>query len=212
MGNEQPTSYDLPTGIESMEPEEAAATLSKIYADVGGNAKHPYSNTAHPQSKDFRAAVTRLHEIKNPEPEPQVNEQGEVLHNQYPQDVVDAMAEGLELRENRNAEVQAERIEQAESEMDLFEKASGTRENIPEDISEVELRVLTMRRLAVEGDFLNLNPRISKSLIELNAPPENRAAFEALCNLTNVNEKTKKKIYGVLIADIFENYKFKEGI
>ena len=211
MENEQ-ISYDLPTGIESMEPEEAAATLSKIYADVGGNAKHPYSNTAHPQSKEFRAAVTRLHEVKNPEPEPQVNEQGEVLHNQYPQDVVDAMAEGLELKENRNIEVQEKRIEQAKTEMDLLVKAGYERTTIPDDISARQVDVLIMQRMSAEEDYDNLRPLMSQNLLGLQVPQGVRGMFETFNNSTELDPTLRQEMTEVIIGWINKARKFKEGI
>ncbi len=74
MGTEQtPTSYDIPTGIESMDSEEAASTLRKIYSDCVTDESHPHNNPTHFMSKDFQAAISRLHEVKCGS-EPETNE------------------------------------------------------------------------------------------------------------------------------------------
>jgi hypothetical protein len=176
MENDQPTSYEVPADIESLSPDEAAGTLRKIYADAVGNPQHPHNVKTHFQHTDFVTAVTRLHEIKCPEPEPQTNEQGQELiaSQQFSQPVIDAMAEGLEIQAGENEAVQQklreglrQEIEQVNelipgSDIDIYEAC--------ENATPEMLEGYKMMRLLGQGDFASLTPLLLKDATKLGMP------------------------------------------
>lgn len=176
MENEQPTSYEVPTNIEFMSPEEAGTALNKIFADAGGNVSHPYCNNIHPQSKAFKAAVEQMYAIKRPESLKQTNKKGEVLIDscQFPQAVVDAMAEALDEKAGRDEAVQEKlRKDMREEIKKVNELMPGSDIDIDEAIEDAtpeKLEGYKMMRLLGQGDYASLMPLIVKDARALGMP------------------------------------------
>lgn len=212
MENEQtptPTSYTVPTISESLSPEEADTIIKEMQGAMIADKNHPLNKTIHPQRKAFMAAKTRLFEIKNPEPEKQTNENGEELiqSGQFSPEVIAAMEEGIELKENRNAEIQAKRTEQAEKDMDALVELDYERDSIPENISQRQVDILRMQRLNAEGDILSLTPMLTAQLRGLHQPPEIQQLFETFCTSTEFDTELRKTITEKIIGWINETRK-----
>lgn len=208
-----PTSYTVPANIESLTPLQADTIIKEMQGAQIADPHHPLNQTVHPQRKDFMAAKTRLFEIKNPEPEPQTSENGEELVQsaQFPPKVIAAMEEGLALKENRNVEVQAKRIEQAEKDMDILADLDYERGSIPENISQRQVDVLRMQRLNAEENFLSLTPMLSAQLKGLHQSPEIQQMFETFCNSNEFDTELKKSITEKIIGFINEAHKANES-
>ena len=188
--NNEIRSYDLPDVESITTPAEAAQALSKIYADVVGDPLHPYGNAQHPQGKDFRAVVTKLHEIKT-------SEDGGLLPMEL------KMAEILKTAAAEKADRQDKLRFECEQEFDRLEEFGFRRSELPDDIQDFHLRGLREQRMAAEGDFDQLVPLLEVDLRELRAPPDTQAAFRAFIQAQGLDPGLRGDIADTIVCWIY---------
>ena len=201
--SEQIQSYDVPN-TEGLSSDEAAATLEKIHTDVVANVRHPYCNKAHPQNKSFTAAVEKLYAIKNPEPKPQTNAEGEELiaSCQYPQAVVDAMAEGLEIQKQKQNDIYNNAVEIVD---ELVSKYDFEPIDVRDDVTESEVTAWRMQKLFEEGtpaSLHQLSTDMSAELKRLRTPSYIMEMYASFLNAKDTLGQLNKERYASIAKNI----------
>ncbi len=170
MENETPRSYKVPNTDECLSSDEAAQALREVYADCAADTKHPHNNPTHFLNKDFQAAITRLHEIKcGPEPEPQTNEAGQEVVNQWPQEHLEAMAGA----NNALAEKQAALVVEGNTLVDdMVANHNFERKEVPADVKPWQIRGWRLQKSLAEKDYSAVASGLQTELRQLNADAE----------------------------------------
>ena len=211
MENDQaPVYYDVPADIESFTSEQAGSTLNKIYAQAGADKKHPYSNPVHPQSKEFRTAVTRLHKIKcGPEPEPQTNAEGDELvqSSQFPPAMVKAMGEALSEKAGHDEAVQEKLRADIEIEVNeinsILPLADLDVNECVETATPESLEGYKMMRLLGQGDYNSLRPLLIKDARTLGMSAADISQIDLFMSAAVPGDQLSDEITDVLIRNIY---------
>lgn len=208
--SEEMKGYDVPS-VESLSSDEALSTLSKMDADIAGDKVHPYLTATHPQHRKFLETRTRLHEIARP-PDLQLSEGGSPLVSQYSEDTAQAMGDAMTGKADKEAKKQTERIKQAKAEADIIKTLGFETTAIPDDVSQRQLDVLVMKRMAAEGDYDNLTPIIGKQLQRLRVSAEVKKQFDLLLFSSEDTPALKMRMAESLIGYINDESRKREGI
>ncbi len=210
MGTE---SFDIPI-TDSVDATEAAETLQKIQADAACNPEHPYTNSAHPQSRAFKAAVEKLYEIKNPEPEAQTNREGEEVRGQWPPEHVAAMQEGLDEQAFKTEAKQEEMAKSIRSDVKIINQLMpGTDLNIDEVLENPTVSQMQGYRqmsLLAQGNYTELMPLLIADARTLGMPSEQVGQVRELLTTAQPGDPLSQDLVNVLIRHIHEAKKRKE--
>ncbi len=194
---------------ENLTVEQAQTELNKVLSDKD----HLYHTK--PGTLGRRAAqerVTKLFKIASPEPGHQMAEDGTEIVVQLSSKTTKAMGEAINVKENKDIEVQAVRSAEATDEMDKLTKLGYEREGIPSDISQRQLDVLKMQRLNAERDYNSLSPMIAKQLSKLQVPASIRSQHELLVNSTDFDSDLRERLTEQLISWINDAHKNRETL
>lgn len=140
--------YYLPSVGEDTTPAEAEQAIEAIKAEVGADAKHPYSNAHHFQHKKWVAVFTKLHEIKA--------KGGDGLSETTR--ACNAAMAGL-------AEKQNKLIARGEKQIAALEKLGIGRGNVPADLKDYDLKEYHLAIWRMQE--LNANDASPDALAEL---------------------------------------------
>jgi hypothetical protein len=189
-------SYELPEmDYESLSPDEADKALKVIYADVGGDPRHPYCNKSHPQNKDFVERVTKLFEIKA---------DGDT--RTPAQRDIDTICQGaLEQQQEKQNRL----VEEATKEAELLEGLGFDATSIPENVQPFQVAALKMQRLHTEKNYEALTPLIEAELRTLKVPAHIEGLFSSFNRATDLDEQLKSDIVEKIIFWIHEANKQK---
>jgi hypothetical protein len=159
MANDTGGGYELPNIDGIYESAEAMQELNKLDADGYADDRHPLSNTAHLQHKDFLDVRSKLAEIAYRD-----------ARDPVMGPIEDALAQGEQM--------QTERVQQAEELMNQLvdEGFIDEPEMIPDDICAPEIETLEMALLAAREDWDSLTDRIH-GLLPPSAPSHIDEAF-----------------------------------
>lgn len=212
MSENEQQSYDVPS-VEGLSQDEAITVLEKVNADIAANPNHPYMTNTHPQSKSFKAAITRLYELKNPEPEPQTNAEGEELiaSCQFPQAHLKAMEQALDEKAGLNEEVQAKLSKNILQEVNLINSI------VPGDIDIDEIGEPTPEklegyqqlRMLRQGDYTSLSPLIVKDARGLGMKPDKVEQIKYFLTTAEPGEPLSEDICNIIIRHIHKAKKLR---
>jgi len=219
MENEQaPTSYEVPTGLENFSAEQADSALKKIYADAGENVKHPYCNAVHPQSKDFRAAVEKLHQIKNPQPlEEKSPSEKAVTPKEFLQALsaekfgpkeIKAMSAGLEIVQGTDKETQEKLRVDIEKEIkqinDVWGENGVGKAEASENPTPERLEGYRQMRLLAQGNYTGLGPQVISDFQKLGMPKEQLDVIRQFFTVVIPGDNMSQDLANLLIKHSFK--------
>lgn len=145
--NNQGGAYEVPSldGIDGA--DQADAAIRQLNAAWAADPQHPYINGNHAQNRDFTEYANRLYRIKYEEADERPAKE-------------QAMAAGLEAQQ----EQQAGLVERGKKIMETLADLNFTEDEIPADISEVEVFALEMQGLGAQGKIDEVITAISRRL------------------------------------------------
>lgn len=184
--------YDIPSS-DGLSADEAAAQINRIMADVSGNSNHPYSNKLHPQHKEFMDGMQGLFEAKT------INQASPLEQT---------MQDALE----QKAEKQSALVERAKAEskfLDEYEDDSFSSDDIPDDIAEWQISLLTEKRLIHQGNYGGLLYMFEKDVRDLNIPSSTVEPFRQLVEIEGLDPATAE-IAALHFLDIIKEYSFRK--
>ena len=191
--------------------EQAQGHIDRLMREARADPKHVYSDSHNAGHKKAVEKIQKLYQIASPQPEKQTNAEGEELVYQFPREVVNAMAEGLDIQAGRNKERQSKLVKEAETEMAKLVDLGFNDDDIPEDIKPYQVDGLRMQRLTAEKNFLELTPLIEKQLKNLNTPSSLVSMFQTFALEQDVDETLKERIAEQLVSWIYEANKQRYG-
>lgn len=190
--------YEVPDTDSIYSPDEADAALKKFYGQVQSDPNHPYMNNQHPQSKDFRAAVTRLHEIKSPG-DPDTNEEGQELVHQFSPDKKDAMREAFDSKDEKQRAL----VTEGEKLIEELEELGFEYVEVPDDVPEWKVNVWRMQKECAKENFDELESLISKELRGLKETNEVTQLFETFSQAKYLEPGVRQKLSEDIIEYIY---------
>jgi hypothetical protein len=156
-------SYDIPVTVsadtgESLTPEQASASLDKIYSAAVNDKKHPFFDGHNFQHKKYVDAVTALHKIKAST----IDADGNLVERTSP--IEQACNEAMELQTQKQDKLRIEAGREIEK---LEELGYENTADLPDVVQPYLLRGLTEQRLHATGDFQSLLPMLEKDCQDL---------------------------------------------
>lgn len=155
--------YNVPSTVssetgESLSPEQASASLDKIYNEAVSDKKHPFFDGHNYEHGKYVAAVTALHKIKAST----IDADGNLVERTKP--AVPARNSFMELQAEKQNKLRTE----AEAEIEqLIELGYDDTADLPDVVQPYLVRGLKEQRLHATGDFKTLLPMLEKDLHEL---------------------------------------------
>lgn len=186
------TEYSSPPTSDvtaAMTPEEATLAKDGLMGAASQDREHPFLNSGHPQHKGFVDYTTALYR--------RISEG----------DAVAAEAEKAQRAADVEAGATAEQVAvraSAQVEIDQLVELGYTETDLPKDIEPWHVESLKMQRLAAQGDYENLTPLLSKSLRDLNTPPDMLTLVDSFTRLSGMDAELKADLAERLVRHVHE--------
>ena len=169
---------------------EAQKHIDRVIDAAGKDVAHPYSDGHNRLHRKYVDRMHKLHQIVNPQPEPQTNADGEEVVQQWPPHMVKIMSEALD----GQAEKHNKLIDQAQNDMNFLVSEGFDRSPIPDDLQPYQANALKMQRLLIEGKHKEAGTLMKRELSELKAPLAQQQLFETFIHSTDLDGDLKETI------------------
>ena len=180
--------YDIPD-TEDLTSVDAALSLNKIHAAALADKKHPFWGRAHPQSKEFQVAVSRLHVIKS--------EAAQTAADKLLTDV-----------DERKTSSQARLVREAQLLCDdMVTNHNFESMAVPGDVKAWQIRSWRMQKDLAKKDYTAVASGLLKELRELNADSETLSSVDSAMGEGGINGRYRDKFFLGLISDVLKVHK-----
>lgn len=181
--------YYLPTITDDTTPAEAEQAIDAIMAEVGADAKHPYSNSHHFQHKKWVTVFTKLHEIKA--------KAGDGLSptTRACNEAMAGLAAKQDANYDRGVKIQDE----------LIEKHGYTKTTIPKDVPVHRVESWQQQLLIENGDFDGLGRALEKDMQTIRTPDVIRQAFQAVIGHDSTSPERRKELAEMVVRWVYED-------
>jgi LmbE family N-acetylglucosaminyl deacetylase len=195
--------------FEYLEPQEAQGKIDKVMREARANPQHPYVNKADPDHGRTVQAMTRLFEASRPPTDPddlELDPSGEPYREQPSPEM---QARAAEMMQDK-AERQSALFTEGQTEMDALVELGYERTDVPDDISEHQVRGLKEQRLYATGDYQQLRQMLIEDCRKL-GDHETAQLLQTFQPTQVLNEEFLKETFEKIIWKIQDKNKEKYG-